>query len=250
MPKVMHIVAGALLALPSFAAAQQTTALSPGETLLEVQATGEVRIRPDTALVTVGVVTTGSTAREATDANARQMTAVIAAVRGAGVAQRDVRTQQINVQPRFARGNQYDFEGQAQITGYVARNSAAVTVSKLATAPDVVAAAFGAGANSVSGPNLGTADPQVGMREAREEALKNARTEADAYAAGLGMRVARVIRLSERGSYVRPTSEIIVTGSRAVGAPPAPPPPPPIEGGELQRTLTIWIDYALTAAER
>jgi uncharacterized protein YggE len=226
------------------AAAQQMTVLSPGETLLEVQASGEVRVVPDTALVTVGVVSTGTTAREATDANARTMTAVIAAVRKAGIAERDVRTQQIGVQPRFARNNGDDYEGQAQITGYVARNSVAVRVTRLATAPDVIAAAFGAGANSVNGPTLGTDDPDRGLREAREEALKNARAEAEAYAAGLGMRVARVIRVSERGNTVQPTGDIVVTARRMEAAPTR---LPPISGGELQRSLTVWIDCALTA---
>lgn len=232
------------------AAAQQLTALAPGETLLEVQAEGEAWIRPDTATINVGVVSTGVTARAATDANATAMAAVIAAVKGAGVPARAIRTQQINVQPRFARSGNYDYDGQAQITGYVARNSVSVTVEKLVTAPDVVAAAFGAGANSVSGPSLGTADPRLGIAEARDDAIKNARAEADAYAAGLGMKVARVIRLSERGSNVRETSDIVVTGRMVQSAPPPPPPPSappaPIEGGVLKRSTTIWVDFALT----
>ncbi|AXJ96164.1 MULTISPECIES: SIMPL domain-containing protein [unclassified Sphingomonas] len=243
-------MAAALALLPGMAAAQavpvQSTALQPGETLLEVQAEGQATYRPDAAFLSVGVVTTGTTAREATDGNAAKMAAVIASLKGAGVEARYIRTQQINVEPRFARVTAGDWQGQAQITGYVARNSVAVTVTRLASAGDVIAAAFGAGANSVSGPNLGSSDPTKGMAEARAAALANAKAEAEGYAAGLGLRVARVLRVSERGNFARPV-EYVMTGQLRAPAPPPPPPPPmaPVEGGEMQRSVTVWIDYAL-----
>lgn len=227
------------------AASSPVAVLAPGETLLEVQAEGRAQYLPDTAFVSAGVVSTGATARDATDANAREMAKVIAAIRGAGVGERHIRTQQINVQPRFARANPNDYEGQPQITGYVARNSVAVTVTRLASAPDVIAAAFGAGANSVSGPNLGSQDQEKGVAEAREAAIANARAEADAYARSLGMRVARVIRVNERGNQARPM-DFVVSASRANAPPPPPPPaPPPIATGEMERTVTVWVDFAL-----
>ena len=73
----------------------------------------------------------------------------------------------------------------------VARNSVAVTVVKLSTAPDVIAAAFAAGANSVNGPDLRSEDPQSGIAAARHDVLRNARAEAEDYADGLGMKIAR-----------------------------------------------------------
>ncbi|WP_326524083.1 SIMPL domain-containing protein [Sphingomonas sp.] len=229
-------------------ASSPVAVLAPGETLLEVQAEGRSIYLPDTAFVSVGVVSTGVTAREATDANARQMASVIAALKKAGVEDRHIRTQQISVQPRFARANPNDFAGQPQITGYVANNGVSVTVTKLATAPDVIAAAFGAGANSVSGPNLGAQDRNKGVAEARADAVASAQAEADAYAKSLGMRVARVIRVSERGTSARPM-DYVVTASRSYAvAPPAPPPPPPtpVAGGQMERSVTLWIDFALT----
>lgn len=243
------LAALALSASAPLAAQQGTTRLEPNETLLQVQAEGQSTVRPDAAFLNVGVVSTGTTAREATDGNAQQMAAVIAALKKAGVDERYIRTQQLNVQPRFARQNG-SYEETPQITGYVARNSVAVTVVKLGIAPDVIAAAFGAGANSVDGPNLGNEDTNAGMAQARDDALKNARAEADAYAAGLGMRVARVLRVSEQRGGIEPVRYVTVTGSRlsSPGAPPPPPPPPPpIAGGELKRSVTIYIDYALVA---
>ena len=81
------------LALPAVGSAQVNTALQPGETLLQVSAEGEATVRPDAAFLTVGVVATGTTAREATDGDSRTMIAVIAALRRAGVDERYIRTQ-------------------------------------------------------------------------------------------------------------------------------------------------------------
>lgn len=246
---MVRIVLGALALLASAPVVAQQALVERNETLLQVQAEGQSTVRPDAAFLSVGVVSTGGSAREATDANARAMAEVIAAIRKAGVGERYVRTQQINVQPRFERAAG-GYEEAPRIAGYVARNSVAVTVVKLADAPDVIAAAFGAGANSVDGPNLGNEDPAAGMAAARDDALRNARAEAEAYAAGLGLRVSRVLRVSEQRGGIEPVRYITVTGSRSsAGAPPPPPPPPPppIAGGELKRTMTIYIDYALVA---
>ena len=221
-------------------ASAQTAVLQPGETLLEVQAEGTTTYLPDAAFINVGVVSTGDTARAATEANAMTMTGVIAALKRAGVVERYIRSQQINVEPRFARANPQDYQEQAHITGYVARNSVSVTVTKLSIAPDVIGAAFAAGANSVSGPNLGSVDPQKGIAETRSDALAQARAEADTYAKGLGMRIVRVIRVSERGNTAMQVSYAVSrVSSRSV------PPAPPLAGGEMQRTATVWIDYAL-----
>lgn len=250
MVDVARVAAAAALLLAAPAAAQQVV-LQPGETLLEVQASGESTFPPDAAFINVGVVTTGTTAREATDANARQMAAVMTALTGAGVADRYLRTQQISVEPRFARRNPQDYGEEPHITGYVARNGVAVTVVKLATAPDVIAAAFATGANSVSGPNLGSTDPDKGNAAARAAAVASARSEAVAYAQALGMRVVRVLRVSKRGNAARPV-DYVVTGGRVssfASAPAAPPPPPPIAGGEMKRSITVWIDYALAPAQ-
>lgn len=231
------------------ARAQPQVAITPDETLLEVRTTGQAFVRPDRAGFSIGVVSTGTTAREATDANSRAIAAVIAGLRGAQVEPRDIRTRQISVQPRFARENGGGYGGEAaRISGYVAQNSVQVTTRDLARAPEIVATAFEAGANSVQGPSFTVEDRGEAIAAARADALAKARAEAEAYAAGLGMRIARTLRVSERGRSTA-VSDIVVSSARmSAGAPPPPPPPPPpapIEAGELTQTLELWIDYTL-----
>lgn len=234
---VRYLVASAALGLAAPAVAQTT--LLPGETLLQIQAVGEASAQPDQATMSIGVISTGATARAATDANAAQMTAVVAALRSSGVEPRFIRTQQINVQPRFARSSPTDYEGQARITGYVARNSVGVTINRLAIAPDVIAAAFAAGANSVNGPNLALRDDTAAVAAARRDAIAKARAEAEAYADGLGLKLGRVIRVSERGNAASP--ELYGSGMSYNVSSPA----PPLASGEIRQRATVWIDYAL-----
>jgi uncharacterized protein YggE len=240
----MTLLAGAMvLAWP--ASAQVALELKPGETLLEVQAVGQASVAPDVAYLNIGVVSTGLTAKEATDANAAQMTRVIAAIRAAGIEPRHIRSQQINVQPRFARAGQNDYLGQAQISGYVANNNVAVTVTKLDQASAVVSAAFGAGANSVNGPNLGLIDNGKAVAEARKDALATARAEAESYASGLGMRIARVLRVSERGRAADNGADNGIRYRVEPGPVMGGTLETPISPGEVRQRVMLWIDYAL-----
>lgn len=241
---VRSLTALALLVAATPAAAQLS--LATGETLLEVQAVGEASAGADVATMSLGVVSTGTTAKQATDANAVQMAAVIAALRRAGVEPRFIQTQQINLQPRFARMGPTDYQGQAEITGYVAQNSVSVMLNKLETAPDVISAGFAAGANSVNGPYLSRRDTTAVLAESRRDAIANARAEAQTYADGLGLKLARVLRVSDRGAYADQGQDGFFANAMPALRMAAAPAPVPVSGGEVRVRTTVWIDYALT----
>lgn len=238
--------------LVSTAASAQTTALevlAPDQTLLEVQSTGQSYIAPDQASVTGGVVTFATTSREAANSNARAMNEVVAALKKAGVAARDIQTQSVSLDPQF----NYDRQGgePPRITGYQARNAVTVRIRDVKKASEMLTVLFEAGANNVNGPYFSLEDDSAAVAEARSDAVTEAKAEADAYAAAFGMRVVKVLRISERQRSAT-YEPIIVTGSRigGAGAPPPPPPPPAmaatsVEVGEMQQQVTIWVDFAL-----
>ncbi|MEO6635092.1 MAG: SIMPL domain-containing protein [Allosphingosinicella sp.] len=230
-----------LALLPSAAAAQSVPiALNPGEVLLQVEAEGVNRSRPDVMTITAGVVTTARTARDALGANSALASRLIDVVRSKGIEPRDVRTAELSVQPQLEELNE-DAENKGRtprVLGYVARNTLELRLRDLAKAPDVVDALFGAGANSVAGPEFSLAEPAPAERMARRAAVEAARLEADTYAEALGMRVARVLRVSERNDFESEGGQqIIVTGSRVRAT--------PIEPGELVTSIRVWIDYAM-----
>jgi uncharacterized protein YggE len=232
------LVAAAVL-MPAVAAAQEVAiTLAPGEVLLKVEAQGVHLARPDVMTISAGVVTTGRNAREALASNAVLANRLLAAVRAAGVEPRDVRTEAMAVSPQFSGDNDGN-DGKRRITGYLARNSLEVRLRDLGKAPDIVNGLFEAGANEVAGPEFSLSDPKPALTAARRDAVAEARAEADTYAEALGMKVARVLRVSERSSFDNDEGgqSIVVTGSRIAAA--------PVEPGEIGTRVTVWIDYAI-----
>lgn len=243
----MRLVIAAGLAISGIGAASAASAqavdirLQAGEVLLKVEGEGEDRSRPDTMTITAGVVTTGGNAREALQANSLLANRLIEAVRANGVEARDVRTSRLSVVPRFNQGEEDRAEQEARrprILGYVASNEVELRLRDLSKAAGIVNDLFAAGANKVTGPNFSHADPKPAEARARRAAVADAQAEGSDYAEALGMKIARVLRVSQRGDFDRENrGEIIVTGSRIAGA--------PIEPGEIVTRVQVWIHYAM-----
>ena len=213
--------------------------LRPGEVLLNVEAEGISEARPDLMTVTAGVVTTGDSAGRALEANSQLADRMIEAVRRHGVEPRDIRTTELTVTPQFeelSRGAE-ESGRVPRILGYVATNKVELRLRDLASAPLLIDTLFTAGANNVHGPQFAHSDPTLEERKARHAAVAAARLEADTYAEALGMRVARILRVSERGPFDTSARYISVSGSRIR--------PTPIEPGALTTRIDLWIDYAL-----
>lgn len=238
-------LAAALAALPAAAFAQEVPiALNPGEVLLKVEAEGSARSRPDVMTITAGVVTTASTARAALAANSALAVRLVEVVRAKGIEPRDVRTAELTVDPRFeeisdAAAEREERENRApRILGYIASNRLELRIRDLRRAPELIDALFEAGANSVRGPRFSLSDPAPVERLARRAAVEAARLEAETYADALGMRLGRILRVSERGNFDwEGGDQIILTGSRVQRT--------PVEPGELTTSIDVWIDYAM-----
>lgn len=247
----LALLTAAMLA-PAMAAAQTAPALNlgPDATLLSLSVSEQVERMPDLALFNAGVTTQAATASEAMAQNASRMAAVAAALKRAGIADRDIQTAGINLQPQYSypTRERVPVEGQPverppRIIGYQASNNVNVRVRKLSEMGRVIDALVGQGANQVNGPQFSLADPSEAMDEARRKAVAAARARADLYARAAGLRVARIVSISEGGGYFQPV-EIMVTGARIAGAPP-PPPPTPVAIGEVSTGVTINIQFAL-----
>jgi uncharacterized protein YggE len=228
----------ALWALPA-AAQNAPLVLQPGETLLEVEAVGVHRGRPDLMTITAGVVTTGTTAGEALRRNSQVANRLVQTVRARGIEARDIRTTNLRVRPVFEPrpGGNDDDEG-ARIIGYTARNEVELRLRDLARASELLDAFLSAGANSVEGPSFSLSNERPAVLAAKREAVRLAREEAENYGQALGMRVVRVLRVSDRGRESPRGDYIVVTGSSMTAG-------PPIEPGELETGTRLWVDFAL-----
>ena len=234
------------LSLP--ASAQSLSQPALGQTVLEIVATGEHYVAPDEATLNAGVITFATTSREAAADNARAMDRVVAALRAAGLAARDIQTSSLSLEPRYT--NTRESAEPPAIAGYHARNTVTVRIRDVEKASDYLTTLFEAGANTVSGPHFTLSDSAAAMRAARADAVSEAKVEAEAYAEAFDMRVVQVLRVSERGQSAQ-YNPIVVTGSRVGASPPPPPPPPPpgvstpVAVGEMRQQVTVWVDYLL-----
>jgi uncharacterized protein YggE len=193
--KIRFAVLG-LLALASPlapVAAQERPPEAISGTRLTITAEGRVTRPPDYVGIVAGVTTEAPTATEAIRQNAAKMEAIRAALRRAGIADRDVRTSSISLQPQWREP-----ENRPRIfTGYLAGNRLSIRFRDIASAGGVIDALVSAGANQIEGPDLGIERPESARDEARSLAVANARARADLYAHALGMRVRRVVSISE-----------------------------------------------------
>jgi uncharacterized protein YggE len=247
--KLMLIVP--LLALAACERADDVRGVDRNETLLSVSASGHAESRPDKAEFQAGIETWARSPKEASAANTKKIAEIVAALRGIGVAEKDIQTRAVSVN-RIDWG---DRKGQ-----YQASNVVAVTLRDASKASDAVTAATEAGANIVSGPNLSMTDPEATANLAYADAYKAARKRAEAYANAAGMEVSRVLYIRDAGGQqgstwlrgadamdMRPEEGMV--RAQAVAAPPPmvtpPPPPPRVMIGTTSSDVYIQVDFAL-----
>lgn len=169
-------------------------------TRLDVNATGEVTRVPDMAIISAGVQTLQPTATAAIEENAARMERVRAALKRAGIEDRDIQTSSINLNPEY----QYDQNRPPRLTGYRATNTVNVKFRDLKRTGAILDALVAEGANQINGPSLTIDKPESALDEARTRAIANGRARAELYARALGMRVVRLISVSEGGGYNGP----------------------------------------------
>ena len=194
-------LAAAMPAAPAAAQQQMGPVRAIDGTRLDVVATGEVARKPDIAHISAGVVTTAPTASAALEQNAQQMARVTAALRRAGVADRDIQTSSINLHPDY----RHDERGSnPQIIGYRASNEVMVRFRDIANAGKILDTLVAQGANQINGPMLGIDKPEQALDEARTKAVAAARARAEIYARAIGKRVGQILSISEAGGHFAP----------------------------------------------
>ena len=187
--------------IPSPALAQQSTINQTiTGTRLDISATGEVSRLPDLATIAAGVVSRAATAGGALQDAATRMARVREALRRAAIADRDIQTSTISLNPEYS----YAKDQPPNVSGYSASTQLSVRFRDIANAGKILDALVAVGANQISGPNLSVDKPEAALNEARTKAVAIARARADLYARSLGMRVVRVVSLSESGGYAPP----------------------------------------------
>lgn len=232
----------AALALGAFAAPAAAQAQTPtpfvqtiSGTRLDVSATGEVSRVPDVAVISAGVVTRSASATGAITENAGRMERVRAALKRAGIADRDIQTSNISLNPEY----RYQENQPPQLTGYTASNQVNVRFRDIRNTGRILDALVAEGANQINGPSLTIDKPEEALDEARAKAVAAGRARAELYARALGMRVVRLLSVSEGGGYSVPPPMPMMRAQAMDAA------ATKIDPGEQQLQVTLAMSFEL-----
>ena len=229
------VVLAVVLGLAAAPVAAQEAARQPSARQITVIGSAEAQGVPDLATITAGVETRAETAAGALSANSEAMTAVLAALHGAGVARADVQTSQLSISPVYEPYREGTPEAQ-KVAGYEATNMVTVRVRDVAKLGATVDAVTTAGANRLYGIGFDVSEPKPLLDSAREKAVADARAKAELFAKAAGVTLGPVVRISEALNVPGP----MVMRAEAMADKAA-----PVEGGTVSLQAQVEIVYGL-----
>ena len=223
-----------LFAAPALAQTPEAGPKATTEPVIVTTGEGVVKIAPDRVWVSIAAESRAKSPREAQRANADAMKAVLDKLKTLGLPPDAVRTSGYDLQPEYDYAN-----GRQSLRDYAARNTIEIRIDDVARAGDVLDAAVGSGATSVSGVRFDLKDRDGAEREALRLAVADARARANAAASGAGLHVERVIRIEEQRVTIPPP--VPMARTMAMQAQPV----TPITPGELEVRATVTMTSAV-----
>ncbi len=237
--KNKFIFAIALLVLGSILAAcgpsNITVQTQPAERTITVSGTGKVTLTPDIAYISIGVNTQNASAKDAVSQNTTQAQAVIAVIKKAGIADKDIQTTDFSIYPQ----QQYDNNGKLTGVLYVVNNSVYVTVRDLTKLGSLLDQVVQSGANNINSITFDVADKTDALSQARKAAVAEAAKQAGELTSATGVKLGDVQTIS----YADTTPPITLNAPRAMDV--AGGGNVPIQSGSMQISTTVTIVYGL-----
>ena len=236
--KILKITAAALLVLAVAALAgvgvPETAGGASGDPADGITVTGEgkAQVTPDRTGMSFGVQSEGTTAEQALAANSAAVKSLVAALKAAGVAAKDLKTEHFDVSPRW------DADKVTEQRGYQANASVTVSDQPLERASRLGEIGVKAGADTVSGPGLTVADPKGAYQGALKRAFADARAKAEVLASAAGVSLGEVTAIVE-GGQGQPPQPWIASETRAMDA------KMPIEAGSQEIPATVTVTFAI-----
>lgn len=197
-----------------------------------VLGSGQVQGVPDTLTADVGIEFTAADVTGAMNQTNDRQQAVINALVGAGLDRKDISTTTVTLEPQYSGGT-------ATITGYRATNAIRVKIHPTDAASRMLALIVNTGgdATRISSVSYSIADDSQLVKDARARAFNDAKNRADQYAQLSGLRLGRVLSISEATG-----------GTPTPGGPPAPPrsmAAVPLEPGQQTVSFSVTAVWEL-----
>ncbi len=209
----------------------------PVSRTLNVNGLGTTYLTPDIAYIYIGVHNEGATASETVAANKAQTTAVLDALKKAGVDEKDLRTTNFSIYP----SQQYSPEGTVTGTIYMVDNTVYVTVRNLDGLGTLLDDTINAGANSINSIQFDVADKSAAVKEARVKGVEDAKTQAQELATAAGITLGDIQNISYYDNSPVPMFEGKGGGGGAMAADTS----VSIQPGQLTISVSVNITYEI-----
>lgn len=155
---------------------------------------GSISVTPDYAQIRSGVTTRAKTVKEGVVANSKLMAAIVAALKNAGIAEKDIQTVLFSIQPIYAP---QEPRTETKLSGYSVSNQVNVTIREIGKIGDVLDRVISAGATDAGNVCFLVSDASKALDQAREAAIADARRKAEVYAKASGVQLGRVEWITE-----------------------------------------------------
>jgi len=210
---------------------------------ITVSGTGEVYTKPDLAVINFSVVTEAKKVGDALNDNVKKMNAVIEAVSNQGVDDKDLKTTDFNVYPRYEwhKISELYPQGKRVLVGYEVRQTLEVKVRDIEKISQVIDSAIDAGANQVSNLSFTVDKQDEFKKQAREKAIKEAKAKAKEIASQLGVRLVKIVGFNESTAMPVPRPIYFREETSGMGGGEV----PQIETGENKITVSVSITYEI-----
>jgi uncharacterized protein len=215
----------------------ETNQLPPSIT---VTGEGHAFARPDQVHITIEVISESKTAAVALTNNNNKMATLIKTLSGKGIADKDILTSNFSVNPQYRHDN---ISGQQRSTliGYQVSNDVQVKIRNISSLGEILDAAVTSGANNVNGINFSIAEPAPVLDQARAKAMTDAKRKAELYANAAGVKIGRVLYITESSGMVQPPRPMLMS-ARAMAPQEV---SVPIASGEQESNASITVVYAI-----
>jgi uncharacterized protein YggE len=207
-----------------------------------VNGQGSAEVAPDMAVLQLTVTREAKTARAALDANSAAMAEVLTALRGEGIAERDLQTANFSIQPKYVYPSQkaQGDDRTPRIVGYTVRNGLSVRVRDLGKLGAIMDKSVTLGVNEGGNILFTNDDPSGAVEQARTRAVKDAMAKAKTLATAAGVKLGKVLELSEQSRNPAPVPMMRGEMMMAKAADAV-----PVAAGENSYKVTVSLSYGI-----
>ncbi len=220
----------------------QSALAEPAKPTISVNGTGSATATPDMAMITLGVQRQAKSARKALSKNNKAMTAVLAALKGEGIADKDLQTSNFNIRPQYQHFKRSSSGGQKQprIIGYIVNNQLSVRIRDLSKLGEIIDLTITLGVNSGGNIRFMNENPGPIITKARGKAMENAIEKAKTLTGAAGVGLGKIMTISESSHQPRPFAMQEMAMARKSSAPSV-----PVASGENSYSVNVQVSWEI-----